>query len=131
MKYLLDTGSCLTFIDKARPALLERVDAVGRKAVALSAISAGELATWAANSPNRIQAVNQLDSLLAHFRVLSFDLDCAKAYGAVRGRLEREGKGLGPLEMLVAAHALCQGMTLVTEQPERFEQVQALGVERW
>ena len=128
MPYLLDTNTCLAFIDKTSPALLQWVDAVGRQEVALSAVSAGELATRAANSPSKTHAVNRLDTLLAHFRVLPFDLDCAKAYGAVRARLEREGKALGALETLIAAHALSLGRTLVTEQTAAFEQVQTLAV---
>jgi tRNA(fMet)-specific endonuclease VapC len=63
--------------------------------------------------------------------VADFDQAAAAIYGEVRASLERQGRPLGPLDMLIAAHALSQRLTLVTNNAGEFERVPDLLVENW
>jgi len=72
---------------------------------------------------------------LAHFcaplEVCPFEHDAASAYGAVRAHLERAGTPIGPLDTLIAAHALALDVTLVTNNEREFARVPGLSVENW
>jgi len=39
--------------------------------------------------------------------VLPWDSEVAERYGATRAAMERQGKTLGPLDLLIASHARC------------------------
>lgn len=69
--------------------------------------------------------------LLARVDVLPFDALAAAQYGLVRADLEQRGQPIGPLDTLIAAHALAEGMTLVTNNRREFDRVAALAVEDW
>ncbi|MBI4559262.1 MAG: PIN domain-containing protein, partial [Candidatus Hydrogenedentes bacterium] len=45
--------------------------------------------------------------------------------------LERAGKILGPMDLLIAAHALADGGTLITNNEREFRRVQGLTIENW
>ena len=62
---------------------------------------------------------------------LDFDLRAAAAYGRVRVQLEAGGTPIGPNDMLIAAHALSRGLTVVTDNTTGFRRVKGLKVENW
>ena len=63
--------------------------------------------------------------------IVPFDEAAAKAYGSIRAGLEKRGAPIGPLDTLLAAHALSLGWTLVTHNTREFKRVPALQVEDW
>ena len=63
--------------------------------------------------------------------VAQYDLRAALIYGEIRAELERSGTTIGPLDMLIAAHALCLGTTLVTNNEKEFRRVAGLRCENW
>ncbi len=58
-------------------------------------------------------------------------VDCVHHCGIVRSTLESKGKGIAPLDTLVAAHALALGAVLVTHNTREFKRVPRLVVEDW
>ncbi|MDP2810701.1 MAG: PIN domain-containing protein, partial [Rhodocyclaceae bacterium] len=64
-------------------------------------------------------------------RVLPFDDAAADAYGSIRADLERRGELIGSNDLLIAAHALSLGATLVTNNLGEFQRVAGLQVENW
>jgi tRNA(fMet)-specific endonuclease VapC len=62
---------------------------------------------------------------------VDFDQRAAATCGEVCATLERQGRPLGPLDMLIAAHALSLQLPLVTNNAGEFEKVQGLVVENW
>jgi tRNA(fMet)-specific endonuclease VapC len=60
-----------------------------------------------------------------------FDSEAARSYGEVRADLEKRGKIIGPLDLLIAAHALSLGVILVTNNTSEFTRVKNLSVEDW
>ena len=51
--------------------------------------------------------------------------------GRLRVRLEREGKPIGAMDMMIAAHALSLDLTVVTNNTKEFSRVPGLRVEDW
>ena len=63
--------------------------------------------------------------------IADFDERAAEAYGKVRATLEAQGKPIGALDTLIAAHALSLEATLVTKDTREFSRVPDLGLVNW
>ena len=130
MKYLLDTDTCIYIINERPKRVLDRFrkHAVGN--LGISSITASELAFGVAKSGS---AKNRaaLEGFMLPLEVAQYDLGAALAYGNVRADLERRGMTIGPLDMLIAAHALRLGATLVTNNEKEFRRVPGLRCENW
>lgn len=68
---------------------------------------------------------------LSEISIFSFDADAAQFYGEVRANLQKQGKLIGPMDMLIAAHAKSKGLILVTNNTREFFRVDGLKVEDW
>jgi tRNA(fMet)-specific endonuclease VapC len=55
----------------------------------------------------------------------------AEAYGNIRIQLEKSGQPIGPLDTLIAAHALSRNLILVTNNEIEFQRVKNLKVVNW
>ena len=134
---MLDTNVCIRFLKlQAGAALTERIGLEAhRQALVISSITAGELAFGVANSASPYRARNRqkLDEFCATIPVVEFGLDAALAYGEVRSAMVKQK--IGPLDLLIAAHAVSLRLPLVTGDREfdRVEglRVEGLRVERW
>ncbi len=54
-----------------------------------------------------------------------------KVYAEIRVNLERRGLPIGQHDLLIAAHALSLGLTVVTANEREFTRVENLTVENW
>lgn len=63
--------------------------------------------------------------------ILAFDDAAAEWCGRVRAALEVEGTLIGPLDTLIAGHALSINGSIVTHNVREFSRVQGLKVENW
>ena len=130
MKYLLDTDICIYIINERPPRVLDRFrkHAVGN--LGISSITASELAYGVAKSGS---AKNRtaLEGFMLPLEVAQYDLGAALIYGDIRSDLERRGLAIGPLDTLIAAHALSLGATLVTNNEKEFRRVAGLRCENW
>ena len=68
---------------------------------------------------------------LSPISVLNFDTYAAEEYGKIRVDLERRGTPIGPMDILIAAHAKAEDLILVTNNTREFERVEDLEVEDW
>ena len=133
MRYLLDTNT-LIYVLNARPhhaAVLERFDREAPEDLAASSITLAELRYGIAKSRRRDANQRALRHVLEALNVVAFDARAAEIYGSVRAGLEASGKPSGPLDALIAAHALSLGATLVTNNAREFSKVPRLRVEDW
>jgi tRNA(fMet)-specific endonuclease VapC len=67
----------------------------------------------------------------APLEILPFDSFAASVYGTTRAALEQAGTPIGPLDTLIAAHALALKAILVTNNQREFKRVPNLHVENW
>ncbi len=131
MKYLLDTNICIFAIKRKPVAVLERLQEQSPDALAISSITLAELRYGADKSARPQQNHATLDAFLTNISVVDFDARAADQYGIVRAELERRGTPIGSLDMMIAAHALSIGITLVTANSSEFSRVPMLVVEDW
>ena len=110
---------------------MQRLDGLERSQVGLSAITVAELEFGVAASKRQGDNFKRLERFLVDFEVLPFDRDAAKPYGSLRKVLQTQGTPIGPLDFLIAAHALALKMTLITNNIGEFLRVPNLAVEDW
>lgn len=131
MKWLLDTNVCIAVIRQCPESALRRLRGKQVGQVGLSTITLAELEFGAAKSQQPARARAALREFLLPLEVVPFDEAAADAYGTVRAAMEKKGRPIGPLDTLIAAHALALGTVLVTNNTREFRRVPGLSVEDW
>jgi len=130
VKVLLDTDVCIAIINRdarVQPAL-ERRSPSGLR---MSAITLAELRFGVAKSQHAKRAAANLRILLSKVAAVPFDDAATARYGVLRALLEKRGSPIGPLDTLIAAHALSLGWTLASHNIREFRRVPGLKVEDW
>jgi tRNA(fMet)-specific endonuclease VapC len=116
--YMLDTNT-VSHLVKQHPAVCQRVRA-----------TAGELRFGLAKRPVAVGLQRAIGELFRRVDVLSWTDSVSERYGAERATLQRLGRVLAPLDVLIAAHALDAKAVLVTSD-RAFNTVAGLEVEDW
>jgi tRNA(fMet)-specific endonuclease VapC len=124
VKYMLETSVCVSLIrGRASAARLPMASEC-----VLSTITVAELEVGVRRSVRPRKAV---DAFTEIFEVLAWDLQATSYYGDLRVDLKKRGIVIGPLDMLIAAHALRLGATLVTANFREFRRVADLQCLEW
>jgi len=133
MRYLLDTDT-LIYVLNARPhheAVLQRFDREPRRNLVVSAITLAELRFGIAKSRKPEAARIAMHRVCDALNVAPFEENAAAHYGPLRAALEASGTPIGPLDTLIAAHALSLRLVLVTGNLREFSRVPGLRCESW
>jgi tRNA(fMet)-specific endonuclease VapC len=131
MTWMLDTNIIIQIIRGRSPRLLERLTSHAVGEVLLSTISVAELWCGVAKSQHVAQNTLALEQFLLPLEIVPFDEGAARCYGPLRAALAAQGTPIGPLDTLIAAHALSLNATLVTNNRSEFGRVAGLRVEDW
>jgi tRNA(fMet)-specific endonuclease VapC len=100
--------------------------------IGLSAITIAELEFGACGADDPDAERARMERVLAPFARFDFGADePPRHYGEVRSKLEAEGQGIGPNDLLIAAHALALSATLVTNNVQEFKRVKGLMCVNW
>ena len=132
MQYLLDTNMCI-YAMKHHPHVLRRMRDARQDGLCVSAIVAAELAFGVARSATEHREKNQasLKRFLAAMVVQAWPAEAIWVYGQDRQTLKQAGTPIGELDLLIAAHAKTQHLTLVTNNTREFERIDGLKLENW
>ena len=130
MKYLLDTNICIYAINQRNDAVVKRLKHEGRDNLAISALVAAELA-FGVEKSNRSDAKSQLLLFFSGLQVLPWTDAAVWHYAQQRKALKEAGTPIGEMDLLIAAHALGDDLTLVTNNMREFERVKGLRLENW
>jgi len=131
MTHLLDTCICIFLIRNKSKKMQSRFDSFQVGDLLVSAITEAELRFGADKSADPARNHRQLDQFFLTLPVLPFDRSSAVEYGDIRMTLERAGTPIGPLDLLIAAHARALQLTLVTNNLKEFSRVPNLKVADW
>jgi len=130
VRYLLDTNTASYVIKGNFPRVRERLLRVPMAEVGISAVTEAELRFGVARKPGAIRLKTAVEEFLLRVEALSWDSDAAQQYAQVRAELERTGKPMGNLDLMIAAHALSAKLVLVTHD-HVFRRIKRLKVEDW
>lgn len=103
---------------------------VGEDCICTSIVAAAELRYGAAQSQSKTIG-DRVDLILSAIEVLPLELPADHHYAHIRHHLTRRGTPIGPNDLLIAAHALAETLTVVTANTSEFERVPGLALENW
>lgn len=126
---MLDTNIVSHFI-KGQGMVCNKIIFTPMSELAISSITEGELLFGLAKKPDAKQLNVVVHEFLIRVEALSWDSAAAECYGTLRADMQRKGKALGNLDMLIAAHALSLDAVLITND-RAFSQVEGLKIEDW
>ena len=131
MSYMLDTDTCIYIIKENPPTVINALKSHAINDICISAITLAELNYGVEKSrlveKNRMALLN----FLAPFEILPFTSSASVSYGKIRAFLEKNGQTIGPYDMLIAAHALSESMSLVTNNTKEFMRIPDLSIFNW
>jgi len=130
VRYLLDTDICIYVINRRPSGVFDRFATLEAGEVGISSITGAELHFGVAKSGSARNAA-ALEKFLAPLEVMPFEEQAMRRYGLLRSHLESSGKPIGALDLLIAAHALALGTTLVTNNLREYGRIAGLKVENW
>jgi len=128
--FLLDTNILSDLVRNPRGRVAEEITKVGESAVATSIIVAAKLRFGAVKSGSK-RLATQLDAILERLIIFPFDAPADEKYGQLRHDLQKKGQVIGANDMLIAAHTLALGRTLVTDNLGEFKRVRGLSTKNW
>ena len=131
MMYMLDTDTCIYIIKRKPKKVIEKLKKINNANLCISSITYSELLYGAEKSANIAKNLLALTIFLSNVEILPYDENASVDYGLIRAELEKKGKPIGPLDMLIAAHAKSLKTTIVTNNVKEFERVSGLKIENW
>ena len=112
------------------PAVHRRFNEAELDSLAVSSVTEAEVFYGVANQPGAKRLWTAAQGFFAVANVVSWDSDAARTYGQMRADQERKGRPLSVEDLMIAAHALSLGLTLVTHD-KAFSFVDGLKTEDW
>jgi tRNA(fMet)-specific endonuclease VapC len=131
MRFMLDTNICIYIIKKRPPQVLNRFRAFEVADIGVSSITVSELEYGVEKSSNRQQNREALMAFLGPLEIAPYDDLAAHHYGDIRACLERAGRPVGAMDLLIAAHARSLSIPLVTNNVSEFRRIPGLLIENW
>ncbi len=131
MEYLLDTNICIYIIKRRPEEIFNKFLTLSLGSVAISSITLAELDYGISKSGFPERNKEALEKFLTPIEVIEFGVEAAEQYGKIRFDLEKKGTPIGPLDLLIAAHAKSLNLTLVTNNEKEFTRISDLKVENW
>lgn len=133
MGWMLDTNVCICLLNQRTGYrnVLARLDGLDRAEVLISSITTAELRFGVSASARPVENLVKLERFLAEFEIAGFDDAASRRYGPVRAALKTAGTPIGPLDLLIAGHALALDATVVTNNLREFSRVPGLRSEDW
>ena len=131
MKYLLDTNTCIRYLNGRSPQVFKRLESLSEADIAVCSVVKMELRYGALRSDYVEKTLEKQATFLNRFVSLPFD-DAAHIHAArIRAELASAGTPIGPYDLLIAAIALANNLILVTHNTKEFSRVTGLQLEDW
>ncbi|MCR5119444.1 MAG: type II toxin-antitoxin system VapC family toxin [Lachnospiraceae bacterium] len=131
MRYMLDTNICIYAIKQKPEKVIKELQKHKTSEICISSVTYAELIHGVEKSKAVEKNRLALSLLLANIDILNFDVEAANCYGKIRAELEKKGTPIGPLDMMIAGHAMALGYTVVTNNTREFSRVKNLKLADW
>jgi len=130
MRYLLDTNIISDLIIDPEGRVMQKVRKAGEARICTSIIVAAEL-RYGASKRASARLTTIIETILNRMDILPFESPADIVYGDVRTELEKSGLQIGANDLLIGAHALALGHTMITDNEREFARIKGLRVENW
>ncbi|MBV8151225.1 MAG: type II toxin-antitoxin system VapC family toxin [Candidatus Eremiobacteraeota bacterium] len=130
MRYLLDTNVISDLIRNPGGTAAQRAHSLGAEALCTSIIVAAEL-RYGVTRSGSLRLAERVEEALRALSVLPFAAPADAHYARIRDRLARQGRLIGTNDMLIAAHTLALGYTIVTDNVAEFARIEGLRHQNW
>jgi tRNA(fMet)-specific endonuclease VapC len=131
MTYLLDTNTCIRYLNGRSENTRQQLEATQPQDIVLCSVVKAELFYGAMKSAKPEENLAKQHRFVSRFVSFPFDDSAAEAYSRIRARLEKLGTPIGPNDLLIAAIAMANDVTLVTHNTREFGRVESLKLEDW
>ena len=131
MSYLLDTNICIYIAKKSSETLLKKFEVLQIGSVGMSNITYGELWYGIKKSQQPEKSSKILEDLSFLIEPLPLPVTASEKYAEIRSSLEKEGTPIGNNDLWIAAHAMSEGLILVSNNIREFSRIPNLKVENW
>ena len=128
--YLLDTNIISDVAHNPAGSVGRKLSEIDPAEIVSSVVVAAEVWFGIENNPS-VRSPGRTEAFMKNVNVLGMAPEVARTYGKLRAELKRTGSELGPNDLLIAAHAMSLGATLVTGDDRAFSRVQGLKIENW
>ena len=131
MRYMLDTNICIYAIKHKPEQVFIRLQEHDPVDICISSVTYAELVHGVEKSKAVEKNRVALALLLANIEIMNFDSYAAEQYGKIRADLEKAGTPIGPLDMMIAGHAMSLEYTVGTNTTKEFDRIHGLKIENW
>ena len=131
MRVMLDTNICIYIIKQQPKSVLERFATFAVGDLGISVVTLAELEYGASKSSEPDRNREALEQFVSPLEIAVLDRLATSVYGKIRALLEKRGRPIGSMDLLIAAHALSLNVRLVTNNMREFKRVPGLRVENW
>lgn len=128
--YLLDTNTCIYYLNATHPELVRRVLEASPGFLAISSLTVGELRLGAERSSRREANRARLSVFFRELSILPFDQLCGEQFGRLKAGLLRRGRPIPDFDIAIAATAVAKGCILVSTDAH-MEEIPDLPLESW
>lgn len=131
MSYLLDTNAVIVYLNGRCEKLKQQLLQTNPEQIFLCSIVKAELFFGAMKSQNPAKTLANIERLSAQFKSIVFDDNAAEFYGKIRADLSAKGTPIGNNDLMIAAIAIANNVTLITHNTREFNRVENLIIEDW
>ncbi|TGK06646.1 type II toxin-antitoxin system VapC family toxin [Leptospira semungkisensis] len=130
-KYLLDTNICIYIINQRPPVVQEKFKKITLENIYISSVTEFELHYGIQKSHKKEQNTKVLSEFLSYLNLLPYGSREAQISARIRFQLEKQGKPIGPFDLLIASQAIANDCILVTNNEKEFKRIKELKTENW
>ena len=128
---LLDTNTCIYFLNRASERIIKRFKQLSPSQIRLPSITVAELYYGVEKSKAKSRNRERVKRFVSTFEIVPFDEKACGTYSKLRCTLEKSGKPIGPMDLLIASIGLAHNFVLVTNNVNEFKRVKRLKLENW
>ena len=129
--YLLDSNTCIHFINGSSNRVKQQLQSHTVNDIVLCSVVKAELLFGARKSQRIESNLRTFHRFFEPFKSLNFDDRCAEEYGQIKADLSKQGKLIGPNDLMIAAIARAYDAVLITNNTREFSRVTNLRLEDW
>lgn len=130
MIYLLDTDTVIYWM-KGNKNISQKVIDSGFHTIAVSDITRAELYYGAYKSQKVDENLAAIKNIAERVNFLPFSDPAQSTFGKIKAQLEKEGRRLDDLDLMIASTAITFNLILVTNNAAHFERITELKIKNW